>query len=474
MTTDPLALVVVALAVVALGVLAAGLVGHLHARRSGRAPSFVERHDLLTGLPNRTSGVELVERQHLSGRPYGLVVIDLDRFASVNDSYGQELGDRLLRAVVERVQAGLAPEETLVRWGGPQLLVLAPSIHDDAAAVRRAAEIANLVDARLQLGHDTLRVSATVGAVAIGGAVADATEAVDAAQAALRSARAGNLGTGGRERAVGVRRRGDGGGSRERVRAAMEDDEFWLLYQPIASLGDRQVHGVEAVLHWSDPRRGVLHLDEVRDELDRSGLEAEVAWWALRQVAERAAAWSREFPHLELVVSTVVPTSLLCDDDLLPRLEELLAATTVPPAQLCLEVAGRTRHDLERTGGLLRQVKALGIQLGLDDFGTSWSSLSYLRRTTPDVVKIPARFVDGVGVRREDEAVVQQLVGMATSLGVVPIAEGISRPEHLEHLRSMGCDLGQGTLLGLPQPAESIEVLLRRGRVEPTASPTGR
>jgi EAL domain-containing protein (putative c-di-GMP-specific phosphodiesterase class I) len=311
-------------------------------------------------------------------------------------------------------------------------------------------------------------VSATVGAVAVNGAIADAAEAIDAAQAALRSARAGDLGT--RERSRGPRRRGDGGGSRERVRAAMEGDEFWLLYQPIASMDDRKVRGVEAVLHWSDPRRGVLHLDEVRDELDRSGLEAEVAWWMLAQVAGQAAAWAREHPELELVVNTVLPTSLLCSDDLADRVDRLLGELDLPPSQLCIEVAGRDRHDLERTGTVLRELKGLGLQLGLDAFGTSWSSLSYLRRTAPDVVKIPARFVDGLGARREDEAVVQQLVGMATALGVVAIAEGVSRPEHPDLLRSMGCDLGQGPLLGAPQPAESVEVLLRRGRVELSGS----
>jgi EAL domain-containing protein (putative c-di-GMP-specific phosphodiesterase class I) len=250
----------------------------------------------------------------------------------------------------------------------------------------------------------------------------------------------------------------------------MEGDEFWLLYQPIASMDDRKVRGVEAVLHWSDPRRGVLHLDEVRDELDRSGLEAEVAWWMLTQVAGQAAAWAREHPELELVVNTVLPTSLLCSDDLADRVDRLLGELDLPPSQLCIEVAGRDRHDLERTGTVLRELKGLGLQLGLDAFGTSWSSLSYLRRTAPDVVKIPARFVDGLGARREDEAVVQQLVGMATALGVVAIAEGVSRPEHPDLLRSMGCDLGQGPLLGAPQPAESVEVLLRRGRVELSGS----
>lgn len=476
MSSGALTIGFVVIATLAVGALVAAALTRAYANRVARIVDHVEQHDQLTGLPNRTAGTRAIERQLLARRPFGLILIDLDRFAAVNDTYGQELGDQLFSAFATRVRNGLRPEEELVRWGGPQLMLVAPDLGEDASQVeRRAAEVGGLVDARVQLGHDTLRITATVGAAAIGASITSVDDAVEAAQAALRSARAAKVGpsTSGPPRSPASRHerpavRGDSGGARERVRQALDNDEFWLLFSPVAHIETRAIAGVQAILHWSDPRRGVLHIDEVRAELARSGMEAEVAWVVLDQAVEQLARWSVDHPELELVVNVSVPNSLLTSEGAVERIDQVLAGHGAAGSQLCLEVCGQDRFDLDRTDTILRRLQVNGVLLGLESFGTSWSSLSYLRRSAPEVLKVPERFVSGLGTSREDEAIVQQVVGLARSLGIAPIAEGVSHPAQLEVLRSIGCDLAQGPLIGAPQPVEVLESHLKRGRVDLT------
>lgn len=460
---EPLGLIAVAAVAATVGGVAAAFRAHSVAREAKTALARVAEHDLLTDLPNHAlARAALVD--HVAAGRGGLVLLELDRFATVNESYGHEVGDRLLRSLTEQLEHLVAPDEMLARWGGPQFALVIPGATTSGGLDARAATLQDALSAKVRIGHDTLWVTATVGAVAIDDRFTGVDDVVEAAATALGVAR-----TEGR----GGRRTFDrtmtspihSGTTDDQIARALADEQLWVLYEPVVSMAERRVVGVEARLHWADPQRGMIGPEELEEVLVRSGLEAVVAERTLGQVLAQAAQWHRDHPSLAVTVA--VPPSLLTQEGFTARFAAMVRDSGADTDELCIEVAGRSRADLFDLWAPLREVSSLGVQVALDEFGTGWSSLAYLRRFSIDVLKIAPAFVGTITSSRADEAVVQQVIGLANALELVPIAEGVTTKAQADLLTSLGCELGQGPWFGLPMPLTGIEAVLARGKVEP-------
>ena len=468
-TAEPRATVVIIGVLATVGGLLTALIAH---RRSAQAKHVLERaahHDLLTDLPNRSVARARMQ-ELLPTTPFGLLVLELDRFAEVNESYGHEVGDRLLRSMAEQLEGAVGPTETPARWGGPQFAVIVPHLATSDQVAAHGTALQEPLNAKVRIAHDTLRLTASFGGVAADHErFSTVDEVVDAAITALEIARADGRGssrTFDRTMIMPVTTTT----AADRLRQALDEGELWTLWAPVVAMADRRIVGVEAVTHWADPQRGVLPPDEFADLLQRAGLESIVAAHALDEAIDQATRWHERWP--ELVVMVPTPPTLLREDDLVARLEGRLRATGADPGEICLQVAGQSRHDIYELWGTMRRIKDLGFQVALDDFGTGWSSLAYLRRFNVDVLKIPHEFIDATQASATDEALTYQIIGLAKALDLVAIAEGVTEPSQAELLVSLGCELGQGPLYGETMTLDTFQAALERGKVDRQPAPS--
>jgi EAL domain-containing protein (putative c-di-GMP-specific phosphodiesterase class I) len=250
-----------------------------------------------------------------------------------------------------------------------------------------------------------------------------------------------------------------------RLRSALDDGEFWLLYLPVVTLTDQRLVGVEALLRWADPERGLVHPDRFFYALNETGLIVPVGDWVLREAARQCRAWHDQHPDrppLDITIN-VSPRQLM-QADFVDRVEAALEESGADPGHLCLEVAeGALVHQPDQLWTTLRDAKQRGLRLGIDDFGTGHTSLQHLRQFNLDQLKIDRSFVAELPVSEADRSIVGHVIGLAHELGVVPVAEGIETVDQLEVLRQLGCDLGQGFHFSTPQPPEVIASLIVEG-----------
>jgi EAL domain-containing protein (putative c-di-GMP-specific phosphodiesterase class I) len=256
-----------------------------------------------------------------------------------------------------------------------------------------------------------------------------------------------------------------------RLQSALDQDEFSLRYLPVVRTADQHIVGVEALLRWDDPDAGPTSPARFLQALEESGLIVPVGRWALRAACRQARAWQELFPHSAYEMTVNVSPRQLLQTDFTEMVDEVLQSSGLDPALLCLEITeGSLLLDVEPAWAVLREVRARGVRLALDDFGSGTSSLSYLRRFRLDSLKIDRSFITTVAESEEDEAVLGQLVGLAHALGMRAVAEGVETDEQLDVLRRLGCDLAQGYAFAPPGTAEEVQELLVIGRC---AVPTG-
>jgi diguanylate cyclase (GGDEF)-like protein len=431
------------------------------------------RFDLLTGLPDRHQLEAAIDG--LLGRPAAatVIVVELSRFEHVNDTYGREVGDGLLVAVADQLKAAVSEDEHLFRPGGPQFVVLATALADTRAAERRATELTESLAVPFRIATDLVQVVAKVGIVRVDDRHHEARDVLHDAEVAVQQAdRDGS----GRITVFDLSMRPSltPSTTERRLREALERGEFWLLYLPVVTLDDHEIVGVEALLRWADPDRGLVTPDQFLPSLEASGLIVPVGEWVVEQACRQNRLWMDAFPQRELLTTVNVSPSQLARPDFLERVLAVVADTGIPPSRLCLEMTeGSVVRDIDTAWGMLRDAKDAGIKLALDDFGTGYSSLSYLRRMDLDVLKIDRTFVADIAVSREDAAITQQIVAMARALGIAPVAEGVDSPAQAQTLHGMGCDFAQGYLFSPPQPVTAIEAFLASGVVRPTGDSSG-
>lgn len=457
------------LALVSLATLAYAGMSQREANKVQEQLKHLATHDPLTGLGNRTALVEQLERA-VAGRGtarLSVLLIELDRFAAINDTYGHDVGDQLLNAAAGQIKKALLPSETLFRSGGPSFVVVSPDTTTSAAATARANDIQQAIRVQYRIDHDHLRISASIGIVVVDQRHTSAQIVLDDADAALAEAAKRQLGTSAVFE-VSMRSRVASHDAEDRLRQALENEEFLLMYMPVVSLADSKIAGAEALLRWVDPERGLVSPGEFLGLLEETDLLGPVGDWVITQACLQNQTWRDRFPGTDLVTTINVSPRQLADPNFIDRVLRIISATGADPSRLCLEITeGAMRSDIDATWSMLRRAKDEGIQLALDDFGTGYSTFNYIRSFSLDVLKIDQVFVSRVAETNEDYAIVQQLIGMAHSLDFVAIAEGVDDAAQAETLKGLNCDLAQGYYWSRPAPIETMDKLIERGTVRP-------
>ncbi|MDQ3854902.1 MAG: EAL domain-containing protein [Chloroflexota bacterium] len=434
-------------------------------------------HDPLTGLPNRTLFLDRLEHalSHAARHRERLAVLflDLDGFKIVNDSLGHRTGDRLLVLVAERLQDCLRAEDTVARLGGDEFTVLLEGLHtaEDAALV--ANRITEALRAPFCLGEREVYVSGSIGIIL--------SDRSDTAQDLLRDAdiamyRAKHAGKGRYElfdksMTATAQQRFDLEGD---LRRAVQREEFELYYQPSVRIATGEVVGVEALLRWRHPARGLLGPAEFITVAEETGLILEIGRWVLEAACRQAVSWG--FAELGLVMSVNLSARQFLYPGLVADVAQILSETGLPARCLSLEITESTAmDDAETTLSTLSSLKSLGVSLAIDDFGTGYSSLGYLRRFPIDVLKIDRLFVKGLGHAPEDAAIVETVLTLARALNMHVVAEGAETSDQRDQLWELGCEFGQGYHFAKPLSGEETAKLLQRSglRVSPSQRAPG-
>jgi diguanylate cyclase (GGDEF)-like protein/PAS domain S-box-containing protein len=430
-----------------------------------RQLTFQALHDPLTGLANRTLFVDRVEHAlKRSLRRLGTVAVlalDLDDFKRINDSHGHAVGDRLLVAAAARLAAVLRIGDTAARLGGDEFAVLLEDF-DDADEPQLVAErVGEAFREPFDLGGVEAFISASIG-VALGrGAEFDPDELLSNADAAMYVAKAK-----GKQRwetfdPTMHREVRDRLALEADLRRAVSRSEFEVYYQPVWTTNTRRMVGVEALVRWRHPSRGLLAPAHFIAAAEKTGLIVPLGRFVLREACRQVVAWDQDGgPAAGLSVAVNLSPRQLDEADLVETVAAALADSGLRAERLNLEITEAVLvDDRPEIVDLLGKLKHFGVRISIDDFGTGFSSLSYLRRFPIDTLKIPKPFVDVVTNGTQDEALAQAIVSLARSLHLAVIAEGIEQESQLDLLVGMGCELGQGYLVSRPVPADGLLAL---------------
>jgi len=440
--------------------------------RAQRQLTRLSVHDSLTGLPNRRFLGEsfsrmLAEQRRGPGR-VAVLFMDLAGFKAVNDTYGHEVGDRLMQAVADRLQTAVKPEDAVVRYGGDEFVLVITDVPSTQVAERIAARVVKVIEMPFELGNDRIQISASIG-IALAEANCEVPEeVVRDADAAMYQAKGHGPGTlASFDRSMNDRLTPST--AEKRLREAVEREEFSLWYQPIVSLRTRRIVGAEALLRWDHPELGAIRPDDFLPALEDSGLIVPVGRWVIAEACAQSRAWSDALPDGRPMQVTVnLSARQIKQADFVDHLREIVRGTNANPESIFLEIDDRAlTADRGLVWQALRGAKRLGFRLALDDFGAGLSSLRHLHDFELDMLKIDPTYVAGLGVDSRGTAIVQHVIGLAKALSVITLAESVETTDQLETLRTLGCDLAQGFLFSAPAPASAITKMVAQPATAP-------
>jgi diguanylate cyclase (GGDEF)-like protein len=423
--------------------------------------AFLATHDPLTGLPNRTLILDRVEqmlaRSARSQTPVAALFVDLDNFKSINDTLGHGVGDELLRAVAARLDGVIRDADALGRLGGDEFVVISEELSLAAGPELIAERLLEALQHPFKLGEDKetrLTVTASVG-IAIGERTS-AEELLRDADIAMYRAK-----WDGKNR-YAVFETGMQDTIQNRMelemdlREALEQDQFFLAYQPTFDLSDMRPTGVEALIRWRHPVRGIVQPNDFIPLLEETGMITEIGRWVLEQACRQGATWRAAGYPIAMAVN--VSGRQLDTDQLIADIEGALSQSGLDPAALTLEITETTlMRNAEETARRLAAVKRLGVRIAIDDFGTGYSSLAHLQRFPVDALKIDRSFIAGLRNNREGETLIHSLVQLGKALSIETFAEGIEQQHELSLLRDEDCDSGQGFLFARPLDVAATE-----------------
>ncbi|HEV2726857.1 MAG TPA: EAL domain-containing protein [Solirubrobacterales bacterium] len=434
-----------------------------HEELTGREKElvFLATHDALTGLPNRTLILDRIEQTLTRARhnqePVAVLFVDLDNFKAINDSLGHAMGDELLCAVAERLEGVIRETDALGRLGGDEFVVVAEGISLAAGPELIAERLLQAFGEPFALGEEgETRVHAKASIGIATGLRPSAEELLrDADIAMYRAKWSGKssylLFESGMEDEVQSRLELE-----MDLQSALANEEFFLVYQPTFDLQEMVPTGVEALIRWRRPGRGVVQPEEFIPLLEESKLILDVGAWVLREACAQTARWQQEGQPLNLSVN--VSQLQLDTDDMIDDVKGALATSGLAPETLTLEITETSlMSNAEETARRLHELKRLGVRIAVDDFGTGYSSLSHLRQFPVDVLKIDRSFVSQLADGGENEILLHTLVQLGKALEIETTAEGVERPQDLSLIREKECDNAQGFLFARPLSAQDAE-----------------
>ena len=433
-----------------------------HLRATEERLDFLAGHDALTALPNRALLLSrLSERIGVpSGPSIGVLMIDIDRFRDVNDSYGHHIGDTLLRQAARRLEDMLSGQ-CLARLGGDEFAVLIEGPAGRAALVQYAEEILELLSRPWQLDNGTeVRLGASIGITLFPDFGRSPDILLQQADAALYRAKAEGRGIYrffDESLTAGARQRIE---METRLRHAIEAGDLELHYQPQIDIGSGRLIGAESLVRWRDGDRGLVPPDAFIPIAEQTGMIGALGEWVLREACRQGRAWLDAGLPVPRLAVNLCPRQLHAGD-LVERIAAILEETGYPAARLELELTETAlMHQQDRSVSVLRSLRRLGVHLAIDDFGTGYSSLAYLRRFPIDVLKIDKRFVDDLAENNDDREIANAILAMGHALRLSVIAEGVETEAQLAFLRANGCDSYQGYFFSPPLPATAFARLL--------------
>jgi len=441
--------------------------------------SYQTLHDPLTRLPNRDLFAERVKTALTRARRYhwstAVLAINLDHFSHTSNRVGKGASDQVLEEVARRLTTYLRPYDsvattvdTAARTGGDQFLLLCEDVGDGAAAETIAERVQKALHAPMHVGGVTLSMTAGIGIAVAVEASQDSDALILEALTAMRVAKHAGVGRHQRfapEMDAQLQSRID---DEQGLRRALADDEFRVVYQPKISLVTDGITGVEALLRWHDPSRGVIPPLDFIPLAEETGLIIPIGRWVLEQVCRDAKKWATVLPGSQPLSISVNVSPRQFERGLAKTFSSIIGQSGIAPTSICVEVTeSMVMHDADLAIATLRDLKTLGLRISIDDFGTGFSSLAYLKRFPLDEIKVDKSFVDGLGIDPEATAIVAAVMGMAHALDLHVVAEGVETADQLIRLRTLGCDEAQGYYFARPTTVESIDALLAAGAFVP-------
>jgi diguanylate cyclase (GGDEF)-like protein len=424
-------------------------------------------HDPLTGLPNRVLLLDRVARALTraarNGTKVAVLSVELDRFRILNDTLGDQEADRLLQLGSERLTTIAGATDTVARFGPEEFVLVFDGFSDPSYGMDRANDVLEAFSERFVLPSGEAFVTASIG-VTVGGPAAAADNVVR--DAGLARDRAKQLGGNRVEQYQKILRHQ----ARHRMetetglRRALVNDEFVLRYQPIFSMAENRFMGVEALIRWNHPERGLVMPGEFIGVAEDVGLIVPIGSWVLETACQQLRAWRDAVPGCaEWTMSVNVSAPQFMEEGFHDLVLSAVEGAGLAPSDLNLELTESTIMMVEVSGEVVQRLRDSGVRIVIDDFGTGYSSLSYLKRLRVDELKIDRSFIEGLGNADYDSAIVSGITGIARSLGLTVTAEGVETEAQLAEVRRHGCDLAQGYHLARPSDPDVCLALLQSG-----------
>jgi diguanylate cyclase (GGDEF)-like protein len=429
--------------------------------------SHLAQHDHLTDLPNRLlfndrlkQAISMAVRQ---SKQLAVMFVDLDQFKKINDSLGHGVGDKLLQSVAKRLVACVRRADTVSRLGGDEFVILLSQVEHEEDAAFSAQKILRAIAAPHIIDNKSLHINTSIGVSTYPSDGPDSETLINKADTAMYEAKQQ-----GRNNyqffrpdmdvRVADRQLIEGG-----LRLALGRSELLLHYQPKINLQTGQITGLEALIRWLHPQRGMLYPGQFVPIAEECGLIIPIGRWVLLEACKQARQWSNSgLGFVQMAVN--VSAAEFRDKDFLSGVRAVLIATGVNPPNLELELTESVlMQDAESAVRTLCALKAMGVQLAIDDFGTGYSSFTYLRRFPVDVLKLHQSFVHEITEDPADATIISAMINIGNSLGQRVIAEGVETVAQLKFLQSHGCGEGQGYYFSHPVPAEQARKLLKAG-----------
>ncbi|MES1926814.1 EAL domain-containing protein [Salinisphaera sp. T31B1] len=416
------------------------------------------QRDVLTGLSNRAHFFAELDRRigaaHLSRTRLGILVIDLDGFSEVNDQFGETNGDRVLKSVGRRLSLAMENTGLVARLSGDSFGILMDPVASADMLDSAAQRIQQGLEPPCTLDNLSLNIASSIGGAVYPDHARDAQALLNAADGAMQHAKT----RGGGFEMVKARlplRDAEMHSLSAELRAAIDEDQLVLYLQPLVHASGDRVHGVEALVRWQHPRRGLIMPGDFIPRAERSGLMRDLSNWVLRRALQYAAELRTAGWPLRMSVN--LSARSLLDPDFPDVLAGLLAAYELPSKFLTLEITEDTlMADQRRTLDIVTRVANMGVQISIDDFGTGYSQLAYLKRLPASEIKIDRSFVQDMLMSKTDLSIVQATIGLAHALDLRAVGEGIENEAQADRLRMLGCDLVQGYYFGRPMPMDKL------------------